>query len=131
MKQSLPNLILRVVLVLPGLAAASRPVAGQEKPSEATRELYRTKCALCHLPDGNSPVPDMNFANGEWKHGTKVEDMVKTIREGVPGTAMLAFKEQLSPAQMKSLAVYVRSFDKTPAGSKKQTATEKREKGSQ
>jgi len=54
----------------------------------------------------------MNFANGNWKHGTKVADMVKVINEGVPGTAMVAFKEQLSAAEVDALARYVRSFDK-------------------
>jgi cytochrome c oxidase subunit 2 len=86
--------------------------SAQNKPTEATLELYKTKCLACHLPDGNSPIPEMNFANGNWKHGTKVADMVKVINEGVPGTAMIAFKEQLSAPEIDALARYVRSFDK-------------------
>lgn len=93
-------------LLLPAGAAA------QEKPTEATLEVYKTKCLACHLADGNSPIPEMNFANGNWKHGTKVADMVKVIAEGVPGTAMLGFKEQLSAAEIEALARYIRSFDK-------------------
>jgi mono/diheme cytochrome c family protein len=98
--------LLALAAVLPAAAAA------QEKPAEATVELYKAKCLACHLADGNSPVPDMNFANGTWKHGTKVADMVKVITEGVAGTAMVSFKEQLSPEEIDALARYVRSFDK-------------------
>ena len=101
-------------LALAGIALVSltATAAAQDKPTEATLDLYKTKCLACHLPDGNSPIPEMNFVNGNWKHGTKVADMVKVINEGVPGTAMVAFKEQLSAAETLALARYVRSFDK-------------------
>ena len=98
--------LLGVAVLLPSIAAA------QDKPSDATLDLYKAKCLACHLADGNSPVPDMNFVNGNWKHGTKVADMVKVITEGVPGTAMVSFKEQLSPEEIEALARYVRTFDK-------------------
>jgi aldose sugar dehydrogenase len=98
-----------LAMALAGLAASA---SAQGKPTEATLELYKTKCLACHLLDGNSPIPEMNFVNGDWKHGTKVADMVKVINEGVPGTAMLPFKEQLSAAEIEALARYVRSFDK-------------------
>ncbi len=104
----------RPIVALAGIALGTLAViaSAQDKPTEATLELYKTKCLACHLPDGNSPIPEMNFANGNWKHGTKVADMVKVINEGVPGTAMVAFKEQLSAAEVDALARYVRSFDK-------------------
>ena len=35
-----------------------------------------------------------------------------TITNGVPGTAMVAFKEQLSSAEISALAKFVRKFDK-------------------
>ena len=101
----------RPILVLASIALAVAASA-QDKPSEATLDLYKTKCLACHLPDGNSPIPEMNFVNGNWKHGTKVADMVKVINEGVPSTAMVSFKEQLSAAEIDALARYVRSFDK-------------------
>ncbi|HSB61967.1 MAG TPA: cytochrome c [Vicinamibacteria bacterium] len=106
LRRSFATPSLALALLLPVAAAA------QEKPTEATLELYKTKCLACHLADGNSPIPEMNFANGAWKHGTRVADLVKAISEGVPGTAMLAFKDQLSAAEIEALARYVRSFDK-------------------
>jgi mono/diheme cytochrome c family protein len=75
--------------------------------------LYEQKCQACHMADGNSQVmPNMSFADGIWKHGATVKDVQTTIANGVPGTAMVAFKEQLSPAEIAALARFVRKFDK-------------------
>ena len=63
------------------------------------------------MADGNSPIEDMNFADGKWKHGSKVAEVAKVITEGAPGTAMLPFKEQLTEAEIAALAAYVRTFD--------------------
>jgi len=41
------------------------------------------------------------------------------IAEGVPGSAMLPFKAQLTPEQTEALAAYVRSFDKSLKPAKK------------
>lgn len=84
------------------------------KPSEATLELYKAKCQQCHMADGNSPLEPLNFVDGKWIHGDKVEDIAKIIAEGAPGTAMLPFQSQLTPEEIQALARYVRSFDKTP-----------------
>lgn len=98
--------------------AAPKPPAAKTaaaaKASEATLELYKVKCAACHLADGNSPLPLMNFADGVWKHGDSLKDIAQVISEGVPGTAMLPFKTQISPAEVQALAKHVRSFDKKP-----------------
>jgi len=105
------------VVVVAGLALAGAALAGAAdvyKPSEATLELYKAKCQQCHMADGNSPLEPLNFADGKWIHGDKVEDIAKIISEGAPGTAMLPFQSQLTPEEIQALARYVRSFDKTP-----------------
>ena len=103
-------------------ALVSSPVASAQ--DEATLDLYKTKCQACHLADGNAPMKEMNFVDGEWKHGSKVAEISKVIEEGSPGTAMLSFKAQLSPEEIDALARYVRAFDKAlkpekPAKAKK------------
>jgi mono/diheme cytochrome c family protein len=118
-------------------AAGFATAADAYKPSEATLDLYKAKCQQCHMADGNSPLEPLNFADGKWTHGDKVEDIAKVISEGAPGTAMLPFKSQLSPEEIQALARYVRSFDKTPlketGGAKKAkpagTKTTKSDKG--
>ena len=76
-------------------------------------ELYQAKCQACHMADGNSQLmPNMSFADGVWKHGSTLKEVQTTITNGVPGTAMVAFKEQLTPAEITALAKFVRKFDK-------------------
>jgi mono/diheme cytochrome c family protein len=99
--------MLVVVALLIMVSATSAAAA-----DEATIQLYKTKCQACHMADGNSPIPEMNFAGGSWIHGRRLADVVKVIEEGVPGKAMVSFKEQLTREEIEALARYVRSFDK-------------------
>ncbi len=107
------RVVIAAGLFLAGAASAAR-AADAYKPSEATLDLYKAKCQQCHMADGNSPLEPLNFADGKWTHGDKVEDIAKVISEGAQGTAMLPFKSQLTPEEIQALARYVRSFDKTP-----------------
>ena len=76
-------------------------------------ELYTSKCQACHMADGDSKImPNMSFADGVWVHGSTLKAVQTTISNGVPGTAMIAWKEQLTPAEITALAKFVRKFDK-------------------
>jgi mono/diheme cytochrome c family protein len=85
-------------------------VAADETPDAAA--IFKTRCALCHGPNGDSKVPGMAFVNRQWKHGTSLKEIQTTIRNGVPGTAMLPFKAKLKDAEIEALARHVRSFDR-------------------
>src|ERR671924_540336 len=67
-----------------------------KKPTAA--ENYAKICQPCHGPQGKSPLPnpDMDLSDNEWKHGSSTKEIVKTITDGVPGTAMLPNKDKLS-----------------------------------
>ena len=78
----------------------------------AVVELYKTHCQQCHMVDGDSPLPPMNFTDGIWKHGSAPARVAEVIADGVPGTAMLSFGAKLTPAEVRALAAYVRAFDK-------------------
>ena len=113
-----------LMVVLAGAASADEPSGDKSSPAAlpAIAEVYKTKCQVCHLADGNSPLEPMNFVDGKWKNGSKPAEVEKIIAEGVPATAMLPFKEQLSAAEITQLAAYVRTFDpalKAPAKGKK------------
>lgn len=111
---------MRRILIVTGFLAfcatlATVPARGQAKAAAGTvpvAELYKTKCATCHMADGNSAIEMMNLADGKWKHGTTQKQLAAVIREGVPGTAMVSFKSQLSEQEILALAKYVRGFDK-------------------
>ena len=67
---------------------------------------------MCHMPDGNAAIKQMNFADGEWIHGTTIKQQVKVVTDGVPGTAMMSFKDRLSDQEILALVKLVRAFDK-------------------
>ena len=100
------------ILALSLAALAGVGVSAQDATDE-TKELYKTKCAACHLADGKGAMPEMNLSDAKWEHGSSVAEISKVIAEGVPGKAMVSFKAQLSDEQVEALAHYVRTFDKT------------------
>jgi mono/diheme cytochrome c family protein len=86
----------------------AKPAAGKVDAAE----IYKTRCQVCHAADGNSPMPNMSFADGVWRHGSTIKEVTNTITNGVPATAMMPFKTQLSPAEITAMARFVRKFDK-------------------
>lgn len=110
-------------------AQTPKPATRQKAPAVDAAELFTTNCERCH-GNGNSDIKELNFADGEWKHGASLADVTKTIADGVPGTAMLPWKEQLTQEEIAALAKYVRTFDKTlaPAGKARGTAGARRQK---
>jgi mono/diheme cytochrome c family protein len=108
-----------VAAALLSLGLAPCLALAEDGPADAaTRDLYKTKCQICHMADGNSPIQPMNFADGVWLHGDKIADHAKVIENGVPGKAMRAFKDELTKEQILALAKYVHSFEKKPAAPK-------------
>lgn len=100
-----------IALAAPALGATqAKPPAERIPPVKA---LYISTCQACHGPDGKPPVKEMGFVGRAWKTRT-IAESAKTIREGVPGTAMLPFKGRLTEKDILALAKYVRSLDKKP-----------------
>ena len=101
----------------PKAAAGPAPTAAEVASAE---EIYKTKCAVCHTPDGNSPIEQMNFSDGVWKHGSSVKELMTTISKGVQGTAMMSFKTQFTPARLPPWparsAASIRSSNSCSAG---------------
>jgi mono/diheme cytochrome c family protein len=92
-------------------AKAGAPADTAEMDARA-EAIYKRTCSVCHAMDGNSPLPNMSFTDGVWRHGTTVKEMTETISNGVPGTAMMPFKTQFTEDEILALARYVRKFDK-------------------
>ncbi|MGK5081895.1 c-type cytochrome [Bdellovibrionota bacterium FG-1] len=64
------------------------------------KALFQAQCAACHGPEGkgNGPAaavlnpPPRNFSvTTGWKNGRKVSMIFKTLKEGLPGSAMASF----------------------------------------
>ena len=103
-------------MIFAGALLASASLAAAQAPADSNRpaaDLYKTTCQACHMADGNAALEPMNFADGKWRHGSSVKEIVTTIANGVPGTAMMPFKTRFSEKEVAALASYVRAFDKT------------------
>lgn len=89
------------------------------------QRLYRQACAPCHGIGGDGQGPAASglhpkphdFTTGMYKFRTTPmgamptdADLVRTIREGIPGTAMPAWKHLLSASQQMALAQYLKTF---------------------
>ena len=106
-----------------GIVFSAGQVASEEEEAEGSYTLegerlelaitnFQSKCAVCHGAEGNSPDPPMNLVDEIWRHGYKLTDIEKTIREGVPDTMMQAQKDNLTADEIADLAKYVKMLAK-------------------
>ena len=106
----------------PKEAPKAAPAAKVTPAQEKAQENYKKTCQPCHGPEGKSTLPGMTLADGVWTHGGTIDEIAKTISEGVPKTLMLPNKEKFTPEEIRELAKLVRSFDPKLA---KETPTKK------
>jgi mono/diheme cytochrome c family protein len=113
---------LAATLVAAVLAFAVAPAAaGDRKKSPDGRIdpalLFHNYCSVCHGDQGdgrsrarNSLVPPpADFTDPALRSRLTVDYIAAITREGKPGTAMVGWKTQLSVAETKALAEYVRA----------------------
>jgi mono/diheme cytochrome c family protein len=92
------------------------PAHAAAAPDPATMTLYVKKCAECHGEDGKAETKmgkkydAESFADAKWQEKRSDEQIEKTITEGKPKTKMKAFKDKLSPEEIKAMVQVVRSF---------------------
>ena len=107
-------LLLSAALSPEETAAQSSTKSGtQSEGAVRRRENYRIACVPCHGPEGKGVLPGTDLTSGQWKHGSTLQAIAKTISEGVPGTAMLPAKDRFTKEEILELARLVRSFEKT------------------
>ncbi len=96
-----------------------RPERGFQRDLDTGRELYAANCASCHgltgrghgldkpIDEQGNPISVRDLTSGEFRGGTKVEELFKRIRCGVPGTPMSA-AVSLADEEVWQLVYYVR-----------------------
>jgi mono/diheme cytochrome c family protein len=101
------------------LAAPMCPAAHAGGDPAKGQAIYQAKCTMCHGPQGkgDGPIgpglkpPAADFTAGPSK--TKpVDEMRRTIEEGKPNTAMVAWKSQLSAGEIDDVLTYVLTLRK-------------------
>jgi mono/diheme cytochrome c family protein len=93
-----------------------------EKPDPALaakgQKLFKADCVICHGPRGDgkgssaillNPKP-RNFLKDKFKFGESLEQIQKTIGDGVPNSAMPSWKESLGEPDLQALAAYIKSL---------------------
>jgi cytochrome c6 len=103
-------LIVLVAEILLFSASAVRAHGGQD--SAATKATFRTKCAMCHGPDGagsevgkSMNVPDLRSGAVQKLPDTELAQIISDGKGGMP-----AFKSSLSKAQIHALMSHIRSL---------------------
>jgi mono/diheme cytochrome c family protein len=97
-----------------GAGESTPPPSSDAEDRVAAQELYRTNCARCHgetgAGDGFAAPPLARVpANFRERQPTAVR-AADVIANGVPGTAMPAWRAKLTAAQRSALADYTRTF---------------------
>ena len=114
--------------LLAGAAAGTMPARAEEpsplRTGDAERgaRVYARTCAACHGRSGRGDGPGASdldplprsFTEGQFRFRTtpsgrlpRPEDIERTVRRGLPGTAMPAFGEVLSAREIADLTAYV------------------------
>jgi mono/diheme cytochrome c family protein len=105
-------------------AKMKNPVAADTASIEAGKKVYAAQCADCHGETGKGdgpmaaytgdPVPS-NLIDAEWKHGASEGEIYSAIHDGIDGTAMKDFRNDLKPNDIWNVVNYVKSLSPKPA----------------
>lgn len=80
--------------------------ANDPKTLDKGKEIFAARCVSCHAAEGQGVIGP-NLTDRYQLHGTTRMDIFKTVRGGVPGTAMLAWGEQMPASDIVAVATFV------------------------
>ena len=132
-----------MILVLTILALWVGPAVAQDSDAERGEEIYAKRCIGCHGEEGDGVgaaderlnPPPRDFSLGLYKFKTTAfdddipndGDLLRMIRNGMPGTAMPGWSDVLSEQEILDLVAYIKTF----AGLEEEEATIQIDYGSQ
>ena len=93
------------------IATATGPakVFTKDELMASGKTVYETTCAVCHKPDGSGMPPAFPALKGGKITTGTVADHIAIVINGKPGTAMQAFKNQLTNEQIAAVITYERN----------------------
>jgi putative heme-binding domain-containing protein len=104
-----------LLLIAIGLAVAPSLFAQHEVTASDIEEgarLFLSSCTGCHGPEGDG-VFGVDLGRAQFRRSSTDDDLIRVIRNGVPGTAMPP--NTFSEAQAAMIVAYMRSRVSTPA----------------
>ncbi|HFQ15917.1 MAG TPA: c-type cytochrome, partial [Rhodobacteraceae bacterium] len=124
-------------------AAAGKTAKSGALDDEAIRAVYKKRCAQCHGEEGDGQGPAAEFLYPKPRDFTLAvfkyksthaddefptdDDLLKTIRDGLNGTAMPGWKTILSEAEMRGLIKLIKEFGGWDEEEIEHTAIEEKE----
>ena len=77
------------------------------------KEVFTSKCAACHAPDGGGLVGP-NLTDRYWIHGKgELADIYKVVHDGVLDKGMPAWGALLKDEELNSVVAYVKTLEGT------------------
>lgn len=85
--------------------------------AQTGKQVYESYCAGCHgaQMQGSAASP---LIKKEWKHGGSRKSILNTIRNGIPRTEMVSWKETLSDKQIQAVTNFILASQKKPLSNK-------------
>ena len=90
------------------IAAVLLLAAGAARADDGA-EVFKTKCAACHGPDGKGSAMGKKMGSPELGASKLDAGGVQKVVENGQGK-MMGFKGKLSPEQIKAVATYVKTL---------------------
>jgi mono/diheme cytochrome c family protein len=102
-----------------GLSATSHSVSAAGGDSAKGKGIFQAKCVTCHGAQGkgDGPLgkklkpPAANFTSAESKKKSQ-DELRNIIENGIPKTSMVAWKTQLTEAEIQDVLAYVLTLRK-------------------
>ena len=101
------------------LSATNESVSAAGGDAAKGKSAFQAKCVTCHGPEGKGdgpvgkalkpPAGDFTSAESKKKSADELRDI---IENGKPKTAMVAWKQQLSEAEIQDVLAYVLTLRK-------------------
>ena len=77
-----------------------------EKEIALGKTIFETTCATCHGKLGEGGIGP-NMTDDYWIHGGGIQNVFKTIKNGVPEKGMISWADQLRASDMQRVASYI------------------------
>ncbi len=90
------------------------------------QRVYKMRCYSCHGENGKGSIAP-NLTDKYWKYVNNEEDLYNAIAKGKKGTMMMAYKDYLSPEELKAVTLYIKSLQGKKIKSGKKPEGEEKE----
>lgn len=104
-----PTTPLPILTGAPAMPAAKPTVWNKETLMQNGEQVFLSICAACHKPDGSGSPPTFPALKGDHIVKGPLKEHLNTVLNGKPGTAMQAFRDQLSDEDLASVITYERN----------------------